>query len=390
MTIKYNYKNLAIPGLLAVFLSGFMWYSSSHYDSLSIEAHDTALAEFDDYSKNINKSVENGFILTSNSTKINIASEITKEWQIEITRSNGIEQSIPNNEKITSHLNNFVSNKVKIEPKSPLFDVTNGVVYEIAPATPGRNLNTVQTLSNITRAMIKGENRASISFTETYSSITANSLNVLGINKLIGRGESDFKGSSEARIHNIKVSTALFDGVVIKPKEEFSFNKILGEVDGSTGYKSELVIKGDKIIPEYGGGICQVSTTVFRSAINSGLPITQRKPHSLPVRYYSPQGMDATIYPGVVDLKFINDTENYIIINAGFNGTQLIFEIYGQEKDREVVVSPPSYYDVQPDGGLKAVFTRTISYANGRQESEQFYSSYKSPSKFESLRNPLE
>jgi vancomycin resistance protein YoaR len=78
----------------------------------------------------------------------------------------------------------------------------------------------------------------------------------------------------------------------------------------------ELVIKKEGTVPEFGGGLCQVSSTAFRAAMNGGLPITQRRNHAYAVQYYAPQGTDATIYPGVVDLKFINDTPGDILIWA--------------------------------------------------------------------------
>src|SRR5690606_12401890 len=106
-----------------------------------------------------------------------------------------------------------------------------------------------------------------------------------------------FSGSTPNRRHNIQTSMNRYQGVLIAPGETFSFNERLGEVDGSTGYKLELVIKSTGTVPEFGGGVCQVSSTVFKSALLAGLPIDERSPHSYAVSYYAQidgHGLDAT------------------------------------------------------------------------------------------------
>ena len=185
-------------------------------------------------------------------------------------------------------------------------------------------------------------------------------------------------------------SLIIFTGIILRPGEQFSFNNLLGPVDASTGYLPERVIKEGKLIPEYGGGLCQVSTTLFRAVFHTGLPIKERRPHSLPVRYYNPQGFDATIYPGVSDLKFTNDTPAHILIQAKVVGSKLNFEIYGTSDNRRVVTDGPRQYDVQANGALKAILNRTTIYADGIEKKDEFRSSYKSPSLFPTVRNPLE
>mgnify|MGYP001613535693 CR=1 FL=1 len=161
-------------------------------------------------------------------------------------------------------------------------------------------------------------------------------------------------------------------------------------MEGSTGYLAELVIKGDKLVYEYGGGVCQVSTTMFRAAMASGLPIIERHPHSLPVRYYNPQGYDATVYPGVADLQFLNDTSAPVLIQSYVQGTAISYRIFGALDGRTVAINGPYQYDAQPDGSLKAVISRTVTYPDLTEKKQSFYSNYKSPSLFAVVRNPLE
>jgi vancomycin resistance protein YoaR len=143
------------------------------------------------------------------------------------------------------------------------------------------------------------------------------------------------------------------------------------------------VIKNNKTEPEFGGGICQVSTTVFRVAINSGLEITARRNHAYPVSYYNPQGMDATVYVPRPDLRFINDTPGYILIQTKIEGTKLTFQFYGTDDGRKIEIIGPKILEKNPDGSMKATFTQKINDKDGQLVREDvFNSSYDSPDKY--------
>lgn len=169
-------------------------------------------------------------------------------------------------------------------------------------------------------------------------------LKLLGIETLIGTGRSAFAGSPPNRIHNINTGIAKYNGLLIAPGETFSFNEHVGPVDAAGGYLPELVIKPEGTIPEYGGGLCQVSSTIYRAALMSGLPIVERAPHSYAVSYYAQiygYGLDATIYIGVHDVKFINDTPGHILIQAYTEGTQAFYKFYGTDDGRTVEMEGP-------------------------------------------------
>ncbi len=219
--------------------------------------------------------------------------------------------------------------------------------------------------------------------------ITTESIDNMGITSLIGMGTSNFAGSPKNRRYNIGVGAAKFHGILIKPGEEFSFVKTLGPITKAEGYKAELVIKNGATIPELGGGLCQVSTTAFRAAIYSGLPITERQPHAYPVQYYNPQGMDATIYPPHPDLRFINDTQGYILIQTKIAGNNLTFEFYGSDDGRKIKVRGPQIYGKKTDGSMKAVFYRDIFRNDELVKTDTFRSNYKSPALYPHA-NPLE
>ena len=214
-------------------------------------------------------------------------------------------------------------------------------------------------------------------------------LEYMKIDSLLGQGKSNFAGSPANRRLNIATGSAKFNNIFIATDEEFSFIKTLGEISAKTGYLPELVIKEDKVIAELGGGLCQISSTAFRAAIYSGLPILERRPHSYAVPYYSPQGMDATIYPPHPDLRFKNDSGAPILVQTKIIKNDLIFNFFGKKQERVIKIIGPNTYDKKTDGSLKAVFWREFYEEDVLQKKEPFYSSYASPNNFPH-KNPLE
>lgn len=301
-------------------------------------------------------------------------------------------QSTLNAQAVRSHIEDL-ARKVNRDPIDAKFKVENGKVVTFSEAQDGITLDVEKSIEEINKAF--NENKLLISqkialpFTFKKTAINYGDVNDMGISSLIGKGTSDFKGSPVNRIFNIKVATARFDGLLIKPGEEFSFVKILGEVDGEHGYRPELVIKQGVTEPEFGGGVCQVSTTAFRAAIYSGLKITARRNHAYPVAYYNPQGMDSTVYVPNPDLRFINNTPNYILVQAKITGTVLTFDFYGTDDGRKTNVDGPYITDKQPDGAIKANFTQQVVDKDGKEFiNDVFNSSYASPYKYPHVGGP--
>lgn len=198
-------------------------------------------------------------------------------------------------------------------------------------------------------------------------------LKSLGIKELIATGHSAYYGSPANRMYNINLGVSRYNGLLIKPGEEFSFNKHLGNVDAKSGYLPEKVIKKNKVEVEYGGGICQVSTTMYRAALLAGFPITERNPHSWKVDYYGQSmghGLDATIYPGSSDVKFINDTSGHVIVHSYTKGNEAYFKFYGTKDARQVELEGPI------GGGLHYKWYRYITN-NGEKIKETIVSNYK-------------
>lgn len=295
-----------------------------------------------------------------------------------------------------------VAKEINIAAQDAKFELKDGRVVEFQVSRDGKALNISESYKKINERVSKGQNGEIELVVEiSPAKVATSEVNDLGIKELIGKGISNFAGSPKNRRHNIAVGAKALNGILIKPGEEFSLLKALGAVDAAHGYKQELVIKGDRTIPEFGGGLCQIGTTTFRAALNAGLPITQRQAHSYRVIYYEPAGMDATIYDPYPDFRFINDTGYYILFTTRIEGDDLIFEFYGTKDGRKVVIepNPPKLYNVTSPGepkyietdelkpgekkkietahkGGEAYFKYTIIYPNGEVKEKEFYSRY--------------
>lgn len=256
-------------------------------------------------------------------------------------------------------------------------DLENGIKLEKEKNIKKISTFALDQINNKTK-----EKSLNLSYQIVGPEIKSEDVNKLGIDVLIGEGSSNFAGSPKNRIHNIEVATSRFQGKLLAPGEEFSFVDILGPVDGEHGYLPELVIKNNKTEAEFGGGICQVSTTVFRAAIYSGLEITARKNHAYPVQYYNPQGMDATIYIPRPDLRFVNNTSGHLLIQAEIEETKLKFKFYGTNDGRKVVIDGPHITERNSDGSMKTYFTQKVIQNNKTIIDDIFRSSYDSPNKY--------
>ncbi|OGN16920.1 MAG: hypothetical protein A3C88_00545 [Candidatus Yanofskybacteria bacterium RIFCSPHIGHO2_02_FULL_50_12] len=312
-----------------------------------------------------------------------------KNWIEPYTRSYTGQADLRFSDRLTDYLTGLAAVSGK-PPTDARFVFENDKPRITAAGRDGRRLNIEQASIVLRKELMSGATKVFLKTEPVSPAITAETIDSLGITAKLGSGESNFAGSSPARIQNITVASAKYNGLILKPGQTFSFNEILGEVEASGGYAPEKIIRNHKIEYDYGGGICQVSTTLFRAAIFAGLPIIERRPHAFPVVYYSPQGFDATIYPGITDLKFFNDTGRHLLIQTKITGTKIQFEMYGTADGRTVAIDGPHILEQQPDGTLKTVFTRSIARGEGTSTEQKFFSNYNSAKEYPVERNPFE
>ncbi len=239
-----------------------------------------------------------------------------------------------------------------------------GQLQLVQPAVDERRLNVPATLARMESQVFDASTRlVPIVFDYTlaryHNNLTAAEL---GITELVAQGTSSYAGSSRPRIENILLSMSRFNGLIIAPGEEFSFNRYVGDISPEEGFVPGRVIFGGRTIEGVGGGVCQVSTTAFRAAFAAGYPITMRYAHGYRVGYYEQMGegpgMDAAIYvPGPtepdfleLDFRFVNDTPYHLLIETSvFPGTSTMqFRFYSTNPGRQVVKDGPIIRDVVP------------------------------------------
>jgi len=272
-------------------------------------------------------------------------------------------------------------------------------------AVIGRSLDVDTTIEMINQQMAAGQHTIDLDMEYTNPPATDDATaESLGITQLVSVETSYFRGSSSDRIQNITIASAQFHGVLVAPGESFSMANILGDVSLDNGYAEALIIFGDRTILGVGGGVCQVSTTLFRTAFFGGFQIDERYAHAYRVGYYEQSsggrnpdyaGLDATVYAPVVDFRFTNDTPYWLLMETYISGSSLTWKFYSTSDGRTVdwdttglqnVVEPEEpLYEENPDlpegtirqvdwevDGADVTVTRTVYRDGGVLHSDVF------------------
>jgi len=262
---------------------------------------------------------------------------------------------------------------VESKPKDAIFQFEDGKVKAFEPEKDGVEIRKDELLSKLRETIeFAVKTDLEIPVTITKPKVTVEEINDLGIKELIAVGTSLFHNSIPNRIHNLTLASNKLNGVVVAPGETFSMNAALGEVSRATGYKEAYVISAGRTVLGDGGGVCQTSTTMFRTALNAGLPIVERKSHAYRVHYYEDDlgpGYDSTIFGPTVDLKFINDTPAHILIQTKVDpkNFSLRYEFYGTKDDRVVNLSKARFLSQSPALGTTYQDDPTLPMGTLRQ-----------------------
>jgi vancomycin resistance protein YoaR len=222
------------------------------------------------------------------------------------------------------------------------FQWANGVLQVTTPSQEGREVDQTAAAKALLDGMQSTQRTIALPVTVTKPDVSGDHPETLGIKELVAQGTSNFAGSPPERIQNIERGAQLINGAVIAPGQVFSFDDTVGDISLANGFTTGLVILDHETQNGIGGGICQVSTTLFRAAFYAGLPIVERHDHAYAVPYYTqggyPDGFDATIYSPQLDLKFKNDTPTALLIQTSVDvpGNTLTVSFYGTKTGRVV------------------------------------------------------
>ncbi len=258
-----------------------------------------------------------------------------------------------NKQKLINYLDRNVASFIDKPVQNSRFGVKDGKLVELFVGKHGNAMDVEKIAKNIEDSALsldlteQEESLVIIIPVETTikdPAITQNTIMKYNIKESIGSATTNFESSSVDRKNNIKNGVSKLNGILLAPGEEFSAVKAIGEITEEAGFVKEFVISNGETKKELGGGLCQVATTLFRLALNAGLPITERANHRYVVSYYGP-GLDATIYGPHPDLRFINDTKNYILLQGFVDDTKVVLELYGEKDGRLVEISEPLLYN---------------------------------------------
>jgi vancomycin resistance protein YoaR len=263
-----------------------------------------------------------------------------------------------------------------------VFNDETGIIEPIQASQVGRVMDVEATILAINEALARGEHTVNLAVQEQQPSVADTATGAdLGVTELVATQTSYFFGSSAERIQNIQAAAASFHGLLVAPGETFSMGNYMGDVSLENGFAEAMIIYGGRTIKGVGGGVCQVSTTLFRTVFFAGFPIVERVPHAYRVSYYeknasgsidsSLAGLDATVYFPLVDFKFVNDTPYWLLMETYVSSNSIQWKIYSTSDGRTVnwqtsgvtntVPAPNPLFEENPE--LKRNQIKQVDYA---------------------------
>lgn len=316
----------------------------------------------------------------------------------------------PDRDAISAEVDKLAS-MVDSGSAEPRVHISNGIASITRSGQPGVRLNRTEAVQRIYDAFFANDRVVDLPTDTIQPQLDEINISSLRFDDILSTGRSSFAGSAEYRITNILAGATHINGVLIAPGATFSFNTEVGSIDESNGFVQGYAVVGQRSQLEWGGGVCQVSTTLFRAAFYAGLPIREWHAHPFYIKWYDEYafptsagpGLDATIFTGQLDFQFVNDTGNWIAIETTVDAKKQIIDIQlrGTATGRSVrAIGPkitsttpaptdPVYIDdpTLPQGtikqtdkakdGMSVVVYRIITVNGKDQPGEEFTSNFK-------------
>jgi len=256
-------------------------------------------------------------------------------------------------DKLAAWLEERLGAAIETEPVDAEVGWNGERLVSVVPSVDGARLDAAKLAERVEGSFFGSGGTVEAPVTHVKPTIDSANLDKFGITTLLGSGQSNYSGSSDGRSTNVEVGASLLNGTLIPPQSEFSFNGSIGWIDEDKGFVEAQVIDGEKIGKDIGGGICQVSTTVFRAAYLSGLPITEWWPHRFRIGFYEfdgwKPGLDASILQPTedpatwADFKFENPSSHWMLIESWADDVNVVVNIYGADLGYDVESTGPTW-----------------------------------------------
>jgi len=316
-----------------------------------------------DYSKlkvkfNIDKTVEEAFNYGKNLGILDKYRVIKKQQEKELKLIYSYDKSA------VKDIVASIEKDINVKPQNAKIEVINGGMVKVVPDKKGVKLISDKLEKDILAEFnggLKVEVNINAEIKDSKAVITADKLSM--IDGKISTYSTNFSTSIPQRINNITLATKSINGILLMPGETFSFNNVVGERTAARGYKEAGVVLGSKVESGLGGGICQVSSTLYNALLLANIKAIERKPHTIPSSYV-PKGCDATVDYGNIDYKFKNTLTYPIYIEGHVQNKNLYFNIYSNSSllKRKYEVFNEIYETIQPK--VKEVPDSTLAAGN--------------------------
>ena len=226
--------------------------------------------------------------------------------------------------------------------------IANGTRVTIKPGQVGLGPDTKALAIDLVGVLKgSGPRTVGLKFTQLRPTITTEQAQTMGVNARIGTFTTTYSASATQRVNNIRTLSAALDGKLVAPGATFAFNAAVGERTAAKGYQEAPAIVNGKLVPQLGGGICQVGTTFFNAVFFSGLPVKERTNHSYFISHY-PKGRDCTVSWGGPDLKWTNDTSSWVLVKTFASNSSLTISLYGTDTGNTVAYTTSDFTNVVP------------------------------------------
>ncbi len=256
-------------------------------------------------------------------------------------------------EALAAWLDERLAPAIEQQPKDAEVGWNGERLVSVVSSVDGVELRPAELAAAVEESFFGAHGPVQAPVTVTKPTIDSGNLAALGITKLLGSGSSNYSGSSDGRATNVEVGAALLNGTLVPPHGEFTFNHSIGYITEEAGFVEAQVILGEQIGQDIGGGICQVSTTVFRAAYFAGMPITEWWPHRFRIAFYEydgwAPGLDASILQPTPDpstwgdFRFENPTDSWLLVESWTDGVNVVVNIYGEDTGWTVADEGPTY-----------------------------------------------
>ncbi len=268
--------------------------------------------------------------------------------------------------KLKLYLKSLVK-KYEVKPINASFKVYGNSV-EIVPSQEGKEIDAEAARRDILSFATSDKERiVELKLKAVEPEITTAEAKAMGIKERISYFTTYFDPSQSARVNNIRLLAKSLDGALIAPGKAFSVNQWIGPRTAEKGYKEAPTIVNGKLVPSLGGGVCQVATTLFNAVFFAGLPVIERHNHSFYISKY-PKGRDATLSYGSLDLRFKNDTANYILIKCFVGSGSLTIALYGYSTGIKVKYETSPFTNIRP---FKTEIIKDPNLLEGKEEIEE-------------------